>query len=40
MKRSDLSEIKWAVLDDLFYSNLDENDVLKKHNVQRWTYEK
>jgi hypothetical protein len=40
MKRKDLSELKWAVLDDLFYSALDENAVLKKHNVTRTTYER
>jgi hypothetical protein len=40
MKRRYLSEKKWAVLEDLFYSDLDENAVLKKHNVQRTTYEK
>jgi hypothetical protein len=40
MKRKDLSEIKWAVLEDLFYSALDENAVLKKHNVSRTTYER
>jgi hypothetical protein len=40
MKRKDLSEKKWAVLEDLFYSELDENAVLKKHNVTRTTYER
>ncbi len=40
MKRKDLSEKKWAVLEDLFYSDLDENAVLKKHNVSRTTYER
>ncbi len=40
MNRRDLNEKQWAVLDDLFYSGLDENAVLKKHNVQRTTYEK
>ncbi len=40
MKRKDLSEKKWAVLEDLFYSELDENAVLKKHNVSRTTYER
>jgi hypothetical protein len=40
MKRRDLNEKKWAVLDDLFYSALDENAVLKKHNVPRTSYEK
>jgi hypothetical protein len=40
MKRKDLSEKKWAVLEDLFYSALDENAVLKKHNVSRTTYER
>jgi hypothetical protein len=40
MRRKDLSEKKWAVLEDLFYSELDENAVLKKHNVSRTTYER
>ncbi|UCC21920.1 MAG: hypothetical protein JSW23_08915 [Planctomycetota bacterium] len=40
MKRKDLSEKKWAFLEDLFYSELDENAVLKKHNVSRTTYER
>jgi len=40
MKRKDLSEKKWAVLQDLFYSELDEIAVLKKHNVSRTTYER
>jgi hypothetical protein len=40
MKRKDLSPKKWAVLEDLFYSALDENAVLKKHNVSRTTYER
>jgi hypothetical protein len=40
MRRKDLSEKKWAVLQDLFYSELDEIAVLKKHNVSRTTYER
>jgi hypothetical protein len=40
MRRKDLSEKKWAVLEDLFYSALDENAVLQKHNVTRTTYER
>ncbi len=40
MRRKDLSPKKWAVLEDLFYSELDETAVLKKHNVTRTTYER
>jgi hypothetical protein len=40
MRRKDLSEKKWAVLQDLFYSELDESAVLNKHNVSRTTYER
>jgi hypothetical protein len=40
MRRKDLTEKKWAVLQDLFYSELDEIAVLKKHDVNRTTYER
>src|SRR4030042_84705 len=38
-KQSYLRQIQLAVLDDLFNSDLDEQEVLEKHKVRRSTYE-
>lgn len=38
-KRGYLRQIQLAVLDDLFNSDLDEQEVLDKHRVRRSTYE-